>query len=277
MLAAMHKLVQSKGDKQSLGSYAFSIANSFGYDPRELMKLYKDRYNVSEDVTAGELNALERVVDRAFAQVGIDVEFTKHFLDRANDKRNGEPITVKELAQLFSKEIRTWGKPIAQMGPDTEAVMKDLETDINIPFVLRWNGKELEMIAKTVMRKKNFRTSNKEFPVENTPGTLLHKINWGGQNKSQQPKQNTQQSKEKPRNRFDKIVNWYKDLFDEIRLEENFADGKVKGKSKPGRVKRAGASCDGSVTELRRKAKNSSGEKQKMYHWCANMKAGKKK
>ena len=58
---------------------------------------------------------------------------------------------------------------------------------------------------------------------------------------------------------------------------ENFADGKVKGKSRPGRVKRAGASCKGSVTDLRRKAKNSSGEKAKMYHWCANMKSGKRK
>ena len=59
-------------------------------------------------------------------------------------------------------------------------------------------------------------------------------------------------------------------------LDENFADGKKKGKSRPGRVKRAGASCDGSVTSLRKKAKNASGEKQKMYHWCANMKSGKK-
>ena len=58
---------------------------------------------------------------------------------------------------------------------------------------------------------------------------------------------------------------------------ENFADGKRKGKSRPGRVKRAGASCDGSVTSLRKKAKNASGERAKMYHWCANMKAGRKK
>ena len=58
---------------------------------------------------------------------------------------------------------------------------------------------------------------------------------------------------------------------------ENFADGKVKGKSRPGRVKKAGASCKGSVTDLRRKAKNASGEKAKMYHWCANMKSGRKK
>jgi hypothetical protein len=59
-------------------------------------------------------------------------------------------------------------------------------------------------------------------------------------------------------------------------VQENFKDGKVKGKSRPGRVKRAGASCNGSVTELRKKAKNASGEKAKMYHWCANMKSGRK-
>ncbi len=58
---------------------------------------------------------------------------------------------------------------------------------------------------------------------------------------------------------------------------ENFADGKKKGKSRPGRVKRAGASCKGSVTSLRAKAKKASGEKAKMYHWCANMKSGRKK
>ena len=60
-------------------------------------------------------------------------------------------------------------------------------------------------------------------------------------------------------------------------LDENFADGKKKGKSRPGRVKRSGASCNGSVTALRKRAKNASGEKAKMYHWCANMKSGKKK
>jgi 5'(3')-deoxyribonucleotidase len=62
-----------------------------------------------------------------------------------------------------------------------------------------------------------------------------------------------------------------------LEILENFADGKVKGKSRPGRVKRAGASCSGSVTELRQKAKNASGERAKMYHWCANMKAGRNK
>jgi len=61
------------------------------------------------------------------------------------------------------------------------------------------------------------------------------------------------------------------------KANENFADKKVKGKSRPGRVKRAGASCKGSVTSLRAKAKKASGERAKMYHWCANMKSGRKK
>ena len=59
--------------------------------------------------------------------------------------------------------------------------------------------------------------------------------------------------------------------------KENFADGKKKGKSRPGRVKRAGASCKGSVSSLRSKAKKYGGERGKMYHWCANMKSGRKK
>jgi hypothetical protein len=61
------------------------------------------------------------------------------------------------------------------------------------------------------------------------------------------------------------------------KTNENFADGKKKGKSRPGRVKKSGASCNGSVTDLRAKAKKASGEKAKMYHWCANMKSGRKK
>ena len=60
-------------------------------------------------------------------------------------------------------------------------------------------------------------------------------------------------------------------------MAENFSDGRVKGKSRPGRVERSGASCDGSVSDLRSKAKNASGERAKMYHWCANMKSGRAK
>jgi 8-oxo-dGTP pyrophosphatase MutT (NUDIX family) len=67
------------------------------------------------------------------------------------------------------------------------------------------------------------------------------------------------------------------ETLDNENISENFADGKVKGKSRPGRVKRSGASCNGSVSSLRAKARKYGGERGKMYHWCANMKGGKKK
>jgi hypothetical protein len=169
---------------------------------------------------------------------------------------------------LFKKEYQRWGKPIAQMGPNAQAVLKDLESDINVPFVLQWDreNNELDMIAKTVMRKKDFRTSNKEFPVEALTNNVMQRAH------------DTLSGIAKKHNRRS-LESKVEEVFDVAlsRTNENFADGKKKGKSRPGRVKRSGASCDGSVTELRKKAKNSSGEKAKMYHWCANMKSGRKK
>jgi len=58
-------------------------------------------------------------------------------------------------------------------------------------------------------------------------------------------------------------------------LKENFADGKKPGRK--GLAKRSGVNCKQSVTKLRSIAANSSGEKQRMAHWCANMKSGHKK
>lgn len=56
-------------------------------------------------------------------------------------------------------------------------------------------------------------------------------------------------------------------------LEENFHDGKKPGRK--GLSKRMGVDCGKSVSDLRKIAKNSSGERQRMAHWCANMKSGR--
>jgi hypothetical protein len=124
--------------------------------------------NSSREITSADLQKLEFYADKIFRNIGIDVEFTRHFLDRANDERNVRQITLPELAVLFRDEYSKWGKKIAQLGPDAEAVMKDMRSDINIPFALNWDSRnqELDLVAKTVMRKKNFRTPNPEFPVE---------------------------------------------------------------------------------------------------------------
>jgi hypothetical protein len=58
-------------------------------------------------------------------------------------------------------------------------------------------------------------------------------------------------------------------------VAENFADGKNPGRK--GLAKRSGVNTKASVSSLRNTAKHSSGEKQRMAHWLANMKAGKAK
>ena len=122
----------------------------------------------AREITQLDLQKLEMYVDKVFAKVGIDVEFSRHFLDRVNDERNIRQITLPELAVMFRDEYTRWGKKIAQLGPDAEAVMKDMRSDINLPFALNWDprNQELDLVAKTVMRKKNFKTPDREFPVE---------------------------------------------------------------------------------------------------------------
>ena len=58
-------------------------------------------------------------------------------------------------------------------------------------------------------------------------------------------------------------------------MAENFADGRNPGRK--GLAKRSGVNTKASVSSLRKTAKNSSGEKQRMAHWLANMKAGRAK
>ena len=118
-----------------------------------------------EDVSQSQLNQVEKYLDKLWAKVGIDVEFTRHFMDRVNDARNGKPISPAELIKIYREIYKKYGKPISQLKSGVEILLKDMETDIKVPVVLRWDGKEFDMIAKTVMRKKNFKSSTKKYSV----------------------------------------------------------------------------------------------------------------
>jgi|TARA_B100000085_G_scaffold86573_1_gene78150 hypothetical protein len=132
----------------------------------EKSRLVGSKRSVNEDITKSDLDQIEKYADKLFAAVGIDVEFTRHFLDRANDERNKKPISTAELIGLFKKTYKKHGKKIPALGPDAEAVIKDMRTDINVPFVLNIDRDGmLDLVAKTVMRKQNFKTTNMELPV----------------------------------------------------------------------------------------------------------------
>jgi pyrimidine deaminase RibD-like protein len=71
------------------------------------------------------------------------------------------------------------------------------------------------------------------------------------------------------------FIPWVQSLLGQQGVAENFADGKHPGRK--GLAKRSGVDTKASVSSLRNTAKHSSGEKQRMAHWLANMKAGRAK
>lgn len=117
---------------------------------------------VKEEVTQSQIQDLEKFADRLLQKFDIDVEFTRHFADRMNDSRNNPPITVAELQQLFKKIHKKKGENIRK-NANSEVVLKDIQKDLNLPVVINYDREknEFEVINKTIMRKKNFKTSNK--------------------------------------------------------------------------------------------------------------------
>tara|TARA_B100001939_G_scaffold33373_1_gene25925 strand:- start:2305 stop:2715 length:411 start_codon:yes stop_codon:yes gene_type:complete len=126
-----------------------------------------DTLFINEDITQTQLDQIETYADRLFKAVNIDINFTRHFIDRVNDKRNQKPINTSELTRLFKQTYKKHGKKIPKMGVDAQAVIRDMQTDINMPFVLAYDDrrKEIDLVAKTIMRKKDFKTPNRKLEI----------------------------------------------------------------------------------------------------------------
>jgi hypothetical protein len=116
---------------------------------------------VEVDITASKMKDFEKFVDRMFEKFKIDFEFTKHFGERMNDERNSPKIKLKELADLIKKIYAKNGNPLKGKA-GAEVVVKDLQSDLNMPIVVKYDEKndEIDIVAKTIMRKKNFSTPN---------------------------------------------------------------------------------------------------------------------
>ena len=132
----------------------------------EKMKKITKQKQQKEDFTQKDVNDLEKFADRILAKYGIDVELTRHFVDRLNDPRNSPEIKVSELQRFFKKIQRNKGKNIRN-NPDVEAVLKDMSTNLNLPVVIKTKGDDsFEVTNKTIMRKKDFRTTSKVISYE---------------------------------------------------------------------------------------------------------------
>lgn len=129
---------------------------------------------LNEYITSRDLKNVENYADDLFSDVGVDVEFTKHFLDRVNDIRNKQDITPEELKWLYQKAYDRYSNMISKLNPGEERVLTDPDTQINIPVVIAWDGRspDKEMVGKTVMRKKDFKSYTPKLALEESIGRI---------------------------------------------------------------------------------------------------------
>ena len=121
------------------------------------MKTFKDfKEFINEDISRVELKFAEKLADQWFSKYGIDIEFTKHFLDRLNDRRNNPRIEFNELVDMFKKSAEQIGKDLSIESDVIQAVLKDAATELNIPFVLEPDPdprEKTKFISKTIIGK----------------------------------------------------------------------------------------------------------------------------
>ena len=139
------------------------------------MKTLKTFINETHDILSEEsehcvfyspkqLKDLETFADRLLNKYGVDIEFTRHFGERMGDERNKPCIKLSELQQFFKKLEKQKASKIKQHG-EGEAVLVDLQKDLNLPVVIDIMGDTLEVRMKTIMRKKDFRTPDEKLTV----------------------------------------------------------------------------------------------------------------
>ena len=136
-------------------------------DSRILLKLdgVSEAINTQPESTINEIPMADLQKIDTFADKKlnpVDVVLTdKHFFDRLNDPRNKKEITSAELIGFFKRLSKKKKEFLDFLDKYNQIVTTDDRTNINIPFMKQSN----KVIAKTVMRKKDFKTPNKKLEI----------------------------------------------------------------------------------------------------------------
>lgn len=159
-------IYQVNADADDLIAIMKDYPRSFTEKLYEAFELVCESDESCDIITASHMKEFEKFVDRMFERFKIDFDFTKHFRERMGDSRNKPCIKIKELADVIKKIYRTQGKSIKD-NANAEAVIKDIQTDLNIPVAVEYNHRndEFRVAMKTIMRKKNFATPNRIIKV----------------------------------------------------------------------------------------------------------------
>ena len=112
------------------------------------------------EIPMGDLKQIDTFADKKLNPVDV-VLTDKHFFDRLNDPRNKKEISKAELIGFFKRLAKKKKTFLDFLDKYNQVVAVDDRTNINIPFMKQAN----KVIAKTVMRKKDFKTQNQKVEI----------------------------------------------------------------------------------------------------------------
>lgn len=134
-----------------------------------------------------ELFSAERKIDNLLRDIGLDVKFSRHAMNRildpddsarreydGNQSARDTDITGDELVTVFKEFKNKYGRQLLNARNNPEAfigVLKDASTQLNLPFVIDYDivrKRVHDLVVKTVMRKSDFKTDHsagRDFPI----------------------------------------------------------------------------------------------------------------
>ena len=132
--------------------------------------------NELKEMAKVDMDKVEKYADSQLSPEDVVLgKETDHFFQRLNDPRNGKEISPAELTGFFKRLAKNKKKFLEFVKQYNEFVVKDKRTGINIPFMVQAN----KLIAKTIMRKDDFKSSTPVYTTE-TKLTEISKGIFGG-------------------------------------------------------------------------------------------------
>lgn len=117
-------------------------------------------------VSWNDLKRLETVLDQMFRSANLDIAFTKHFWERINGTRGyGGTVSIPEIQDAFRKTYDKYSKQISTHKADWKAIINDVSKQLNMPFTLKWDGRQKSMVMLTAMKKRDFMSPEPKLKV----------------------------------------------------------------------------------------------------------------
>jgi hypothetical protein len=119
--------------------------------------------NKAFEMAKADMDAVEKYADSQMSPEDVELgKETDHFFQRLNDPRNGKEISPAELTGFFKRLAKNKKKFLEFLQKYKEFVVTDNRSKINIAFIKVAN----KLIAKTVMRKADFKSATPVFTTE---------------------------------------------------------------------------------------------------------------